>query len=42
MWEQPHEWVPLVILALVPAGRVWGLDRRLARRGSGRLGGWPF
>ena len=26
MWEQPHEWVPLVILALVPAGRVWGLD----------------
>ncbi len=42
MWEQPHEWVPLLILALVPAGRVWGLDRRLARRGSGRLGGWPF
>jgi uncharacterized membrane protein YphA (DoxX/SURF4 family) len=37
MWEQPHEWVPLLILALVPAGRVWGLDRRLAR--SGR---WPF
>ena len=26
MWEQPHEWVPLVILALVPTGRVWGLD----------------
>jgi len=31
MWEQPHEWVPLVILALVPAGIVWGLDGRLAR-----------
>ena len=31
MWEAPHEWVPLVILALVPAGIVWGLDGRLAR-----------
>lgn len=41
-FEQPHEWVPLLILALVPAGRVWGLDRRLARRGAGRLRGWPF
>jgi uncharacterized membrane protein YphA (DoxX/SURF4 family) len=39
MWEQPHEWVPLVILALVPAGRVWGLDRRLADRFHRR---WPF
>jgi uncharacterized membrane protein YphA (DoxX/SURF4 family) len=39
MWEQPHEWVPLLILALVPAGRVWGLDRRLAARRAGR---WPF
>jgi uncharacterized membrane protein YphA (DoxX/SURF4 family) len=35
MWEQPHEWVPLLILALVPSGRVWGLDRRFAAR-------WPF
>jgi uncharacterized membrane protein YphA (DoxX/SURF4 family) len=44
MWEQPHEWVPLLILALVPAGRVWGLDRRFAGRGrgSGRWRGWPF
>ena len=41
-FEQPHEWVPLLILALVPAGRVWGLDRRLAGRGGGRLRGWPF
>jgi uncharacterized membrane protein YphA (DoxX/SURF4 family) len=39
MWEQPHEWVPLLILALVPAGRVWGLDRRLA---AARHGRWPF
>jgi len=36
MWEQPHEWVPLLILALIPAGRAWGLDARFARRG------WPF
>jgi uncharacterized membrane protein YphA (DoxX/SURF4 family) len=43
MWEQPHEWVPLVILALVPAGRVWGLDARLvARRGMRRFDHWPF
>jgi uncharacterized membrane protein YphA (DoxX/SURF4 family) len=38
MWEQPHEWVPLVILALVPAGRVYGLDGRLVRR----YDRWPF
>lgn len=36
MFEQPHEVVPLLILALIPAGRWWGLDRRLARSG------WPF
>ncbi len=42
MWEQPHEWVPLLILAIVPAGRVWGYDGRLARRGRPRYGGWPF
>jgi len=41
-FEQPHEWVPLLILALVPAGRVWGFDRRLVHRGLRRLGGWPF
>jgi len=42
MWEQPHEWVPLVILALVPSGRVWGLDARLAGRGMRRFDHWPF
>jgi uncharacterized membrane protein YphA (DoxX/SURF4 family) len=39
-FEQPHEYVPLIILSLVPAGRVWGLDRRIVRaRPPGR---WPF
>jgi len=44
MFEQPHEWVPLVILLLVPSGRVWGLDRRFVQRdgGSGRWRGFPF
>ena len=45
MFEQPHEYVPMIILALVPAGRVWGLDGRvLRRRGTapGELRGWPF
>jgi uncharacterized membrane protein YphA (DoxX/SURF4 family) len=41
-FEQPHEWVPLVILAIVPAGRTWGFDRRLAARGLRRFDGWPF
>lgn len=44
-FEQPHEYVPLIILALVPAGRVWGLDGRiLRRRGTDprELRGWPF
>jgi uncharacterized membrane protein YphA (DoxX/SURF4 family) len=41
-FEQPHEWVPLLILALVPSGRVWGLDRRLVDRGTKRFDRWPF
>ena len=41
-FEQPHEWVPLLILALVPAGRIWGLDRRFVDRGLQRLNRWPF
>jgi hypothetical protein len=32
----------LLILGLVPVGRVWGLDRRLAGRGGGWLRGRPF
>lgn len=42
MFEQPHEWVPLLILLLVPAGRVWGMDRRFVHRGIRRLRGFPF
>lgn len=41
LFEQPHEYVPLVILALVPAGRVWGLDGRLGLERA-RRGRWPF
>lgn len=41
MFEQPHEYVPLIILALIPAGRMWGLDRLIIRRNPG-LQRWPF
>lgn len=34
MFEQPHEYVPLIVLAIVPAGRVWGVDAAIIRR-------WP-
>lgn len=30
--EQPLEVVPLIVLAIVPSGRVWGLDGRYGRR----------
>ena len=36
MFEQPHEVVPLIILALIPSGRWWGLDRQVGRTR------WPF
>jgi uncharacterized membrane protein YphA (DoxX/SURF4 family) len=42
LFEQTHEWVPLLILSLVPAGRVWGLDGRIVNRGIGRFDRWPF
>lgn len=41
LFEQPHEYVPLVILLVVPAGRVWGLDARLPWRRA-RAGRFPF
>ena len=41
MFEQPHEYVPLIVLVIVPAGRMWGLDARLVR-GSPGLRRWPF
>lgn len=31
-WEYAVEWMPLIGLALMRAGRFWGMDRRLARR----------
>jgi uncharacterized membrane protein YphA (DoxX/SURF4 family) len=42
MFEQPHEWLPLLVFVFVPAGRVWGLDARFAHRGVARLRGFPF
>jgi len=41
MFEQPHEYVPLFILAVVPAGRLWGLDGLLVRLRP-RFRRWPF
>lgn len=41
MFEQPHEYVPLIVLAIVPAGRMWGIDARLVRDNL-RLRRWPF
>lgn len=41
MFEQPHEYVPLIVLSIVPAGRAWGLDARLLRRYP-LLKRWPF
>ncbi len=40
-FEQPHEYVPLVVLALVTAGRVWSLDGLIVRDRAGRHR-WPF
>ena len=40
-FEQPHEYVPLIVLAIVPAGRVWGIDALLLRRYP-ELCRWPF
>lgn len=41
LFEQPHEYVPLIVLAAVPAGRAWGLDAWLLRRVPS-LRRWPF
>jgi hypothetical protein len=41
LFEQPHEYVPLIVLAIVPAGRAWGVDARLLARNP-RLRRWPF
>ncbi len=39
LWEYPLDLFPLLLLAIVPAGRVFGADRILAARFRGR---WPF
>ncbi len=39
LWTYPVDLVPLALLAIVPAGRTWGLDGRLAARFGDR---WPF
>ncbi len=39
LWEYPLDLFPLLLLAIVPAGRVFGLDHRLATRFRGH---WPF
>lgn len=40
LWEYPAEDLfPLLLLTIIPAGRIAGLDRRLAARFSGH---WPF
>ncbi|MGI8405437.1 MAG: DoxX family membrane protein [Thermomicrobiales bacterium] len=41
IFEQPHEYVPLFILAIVPAGRYWGIDGALLRSWP-VLRRWPF
>lgn len=41
MFEQPHEYVPLAVLAVVASGAVWGLDGRL-RRDRAAFRRWPF
>ena len=32
LWEYAIEWMPLLSIALLRAGRYWGVDSRLARR----------
>ncbi|HZG89143.1 MAG TPA: DoxX family membrane protein [Pseudonocardia sp.] len=39
LWTYPVDLVPLVLLAIVPAGRTWGVDGRLAARFGDR---WPL
>jgi len=41
MFEQPHEYVPLIVLAIVPVGRMWGIDASLVRDNPA-FRRWPF
>ncbi len=43
LFEEPLIWVPLLILVIVPSGRIWGLDAAHARRRIAARGRtWPF
>ncbi len=39
LWTYPVDLLPLLLLAIFPSGRTWGLDGRLAARFGDR---WPF
>ena len=41
-WEGPIEWLPLLALAFLAAGRFYGLDRAVAARLPVRLRRWPL
>jgi len=41
-WEGPIEWVPLLALAFLAAGRFYGLDRQVAARLPRVLRRWPL
>ncbi len=43
LFEEPLIWVPLLMLAIVPSGRIWGFDAAPARRRIAARGRtWPF
>ncbi|MBA3279809.1 MAG: DoxX family protein [Geodermatophilaceae bacterium] len=43
LFEEPLIWVPLLLLAIVASGRVWGLDAKpAAARLERERGTWPF
>jgi uncharacterized membrane protein YphA (DoxX/SURF4 family) len=41
-WEGPIEWLPLLALCFMAAGRFYGLDRLVARNLPERLRRWPL
>ena len=41
-WEGPIEWLPLLALSFLAAGRCYGLDARVAGLLPARLRRWPF
>ena len=41
-WEGPIEWLPLLALCFLAAGRFYGMDAAMARRLPRALRRWPF